>query len=109
MIKSVGAGLLYRSLREHRRCNGRCEKRDRNGWEKLHHGEHPFEWDLTYVGAATRKTDRCSPHHHDLRYCTQYVHGAVMRKQFSFQQDCEKHSTIAARPSDEMSLLLSLT
>src|SRR3981189_3550778 len=55
MIERVGAGLLYRGLREYRRCDGRRENSGHNGRDEFWHDEHPSMGDLTYLGAARRK------------------------------------------------------
>ena len=55
MVERVSAGLLDRSLREHRRGDRRRENSGHKGWDELCHDEHPSIGDLTYVGAATRK------------------------------------------------------
>src|SRR5437016_5877380 len=53
MIERVGAGLLDRGLREHRRGDDGGEKRGRNNWDEFCHGEHLFrKWDLSHVGAV---------------------------------------------------------
>src|SRR5258705_8587746 len=57
MIERVGTGLLYRSLREHRRCDGRRENSGDNGWDEFCHDEHPLIRGSHLFGCCKAETD----------------------------------------------------
>jgi hypothetical protein len=77
MIERKCAGLLYRGLREYRRCNGGCEKSGGNNWNELRHGEYPFDCGTSPMWAPRmRKSGGCIAHHRDVRNRAQSVHGS---------------------------------
>src|SRR5258705_641324 len=71
MIERIGTGLLYRSLCEYRRYEGRHENCGHNGWKEFCHDEHPLIggtspiWVLQGESGWTWRSD-----HRDLRNCT---------------------------------------